>query len=261
MRCCLGFTALILAACSPPEPILAPSTPHHAIEADVVPSTEPDVEVIQTPTPAPTVPESEKPVIALPTPPETLTSAGFKLITDFEGWAARAELPDLRYSGVSWAWGYDSHQNSRVNILLDWAALPAPQPVRLAATQPFFGRSAVQPTKDVHDIVIPHFVGDDVFIRVDMARTFDQCRRAMPGFDDLRPNAQSAIASLIFNRGPGMSGVNRTEMRAIRDAVPSKDYEAIAMNFKKMVRIWRGTSIESGMTRRRLAEAALVLTP
>lgn len=171
------------------------------------------------------------------------------------------ELPDLRYSGVSWAYGYDAHQNSKANILLDWERLPAPEPARLAATQPFYGQSAVQPWRSVRDILIPHSVGDDVFIRVDMARTYDQCRRAMPGFEDLRPNAQSAIASLVFNRGPGMSGPNRLEMRNIRDAVPSRDYEEMATQFRKMKRVWTGTSIQAGMYRRRDAEAQLVLTP
>lgn len=220
-----------------------------------------------TPTPVPTPPASvtptaspAPPVIALP-PVPPLTDAGFKLITEFEGWAARPELPDLRYSGVSWAYGYDAHQNSKVNIVADWDGLPKPQPTRLAATQPFYGRSAIQANRDVHDILIPHSVGDDVFIRVDMSRVYDQCRRAMPGFDDLRLNAQSALASLIFNRGPGMSGPNRVELRAIRDAVPSKDYERIASELKKMKRIWTGTEIQGGMYRRRDAESALVLTP
>lgn len=241
MRLCLLAFSLTLAACKPPDkPVLAPVAP---VERQRI-----------------AVHEREKPSIALPSAP-VLTDAGFKLITEFEGWAARPELPDLRYSGVSWGYGYDAHQNAKAVILEDWALLPDPQPQRLAATQPFYGRSAIQANKDVHDIIIPHSVGDEVFIRVDMARVDDQCRRAFPGFEDLRPNAQSAIRSLVFNRGPGLSGANRSEMREIRDLVPSRDYEAIALQFRKMVRVWAGTEIETGMRRRRYAESNLVLTP
>lgn len=238
-RWCIYFIALALAACKPaPAPVVEKKRPISGPVEEATPQPSKKTESVSQ-----------------------LTDAGFRLITEFEGWAARPELPDLRYSGVSWAYGYDAHQNSKATILDDWAPLPGSQPARLAATQPFYGKSAVQPTRDVHDIVIPHVVGDDVFIRVDMARVFDQCRRAMPGFDDIRPNAQSALVSLVFNRGPGMSGANRLEMRAIRDFIPSRDYEAIALNLRKMVRVWVGTEIEAGMRRRRFAEAQLVMTP
>lgn len=232
--------ALILVACGQATPQVAP-----------------------TPTPIPLAAPTASPrppVIALP-PVPPLTDAGFKLITEFEGWAGRPELPDLRYSGVSWGYGYDAHQNSKANIVADWDGLPKPQPDRLAATQPFYGKSAIQANRDVHDILIPHSVGDDVFVRVDMSRVYDQCRRAMPGFDDLRPSAQSALASLIFNRGAGMSGANRVEMRAIRDLVPARDYEGMANQLRKMIHVWDGTEIYAGMKRRRYAEAELLLTP
>jgi hypothetical protein len=245
---CVWLLAFALAACQPPaEPVLDP----------LAPSASPSR---VTPVPRPTIAEADKPTIALPAPPE-LTEAGFHLITEFEGWAGHPELPDLRFSGVSWGYGYDAHQNSKVNILSDWSPLPTPEPTRLAETQPYYGRSAIQPWGRVRDIFIPHSVGDDVFIRVDMARVDAQCRRAFPGFEELRSNCQSAIRSLVFNRGPGLSGPNRVEMRAIRDAVPSRDYEEIALQLRKMKRVWSGTSIQAGMYRRRDAEAQLVLTP
>jgi hypothetical protein len=222
------------------------------------PTPSPEVEIIREPTPEPTA--SPPTVLSLPPAPQ-LTPQGKALIFEFEGWAGRPELPDLRYSGTSWGWGYDAHQNTKANILVDWQSLPAPQPTRLAATQPFYGRSAIEPTKQVHDILVPRVVGDDVFIRIDMSRTFAECRHALPGFDDLRPNAQSALASLIFNRGPSMSGGNRVEMRAIRDLVPSRDYDGIALQLRKMERVWSGTSIYNGMRNRREAEARLVETP
>src|ERR1039458_1533679 len=101
----------------------------------------------------------------------------------------------------------------------------------------------------------------EVFNKIDVARTWSQCERAFPGFENLRANAQAAIVSLVFNRGASMTGDNRKEMRAIRDAVPKHDYTEMASQLRKMVRVWVGTDIYNGMKRRRLAEADLVLTP
>ena len=95
-----------------------------------------------------------------------------------------------------------------------------------------------------------------------MARTYAQCQRAFPGFDELRPNAQAALVSLVFNRGASMIGDGRREMRAIRDrGVPARDYDGIAAEFRAMTRVWQGTEIYNGMRRRRYAEADLVATP
>jgi GH24 family phage-related lysozyme (muramidase) len=74
----------------------------------------------------------------------------------------------------------------------------------------------------------------------------------------LHPNAQAALVSLVFNRGNSLVGERRSEMRAIRDAVARSDHREIARQLRAMVRLWRGTDIERGMTRRRNAEAALV---
>jgi GH24 family phage-related lysozyme (muramidase) len=188
------------------------------------------------------------------------------LIIDFEvggrsGYNPHPELPDLRLSGVTIAVGYDLHQNSRATILNDFSTLSAPAPTRLAETQPFYGKTAVEPWHKVRDIVVPWMAAYEVFTKVDIAREWARARRAMPGFDDLRPNAQAAIISLTFNRGTSMAGDNRREMRRIRDLVPTKDYAGMAAEFRKMVRVWNGTSIYSGMKRRRLAEATLMETP
>jgi hypothetical protein len=210
------------------------------------------------------------PSAALVEPPQVpqLSPLGENLIIEFEvggisGYNRHPELPDLRYSGVTIGVGYDLHQSSRETILADWHPLPAPAPARLAETQPFYGKSAVEPWKKVRDIVVPWETAHGVFDRIDVAREYARARRALPGFDRLRPNAQAALISLGFNRGWSFTGDNRREMRAIRDLVMAQnaDYGAIASQLRQMPRVWRGTSIEKGMVRRRNAEATLILTP
>jgi hypothetical protein len=175
--------------------------------------------------------------------------------------ASHPEAPDCRYSGITQGVGYDDHANSAAVVLGDWVALPARGAARLAATHPYYGCAAQAHLHEVVDIIVSWPIALDVFNRVDVARTWAQCRQTFPGFDALRPNAQAAIVSLVFNRGNSLVGPNRLEMRNIRDLVPKQDYGGMAWQFKKMVRIWVGTSIEADMHRRRYAEADLLATP
>jgi len=171
-------------------------------------------------------------------------------------------LPDLKLSGVTWGIGYDAHQTKKSVILQDWAKLPKPSPERLAETQPYYGRSAVEPWKKVRDIIVPWGHAIDVFDNIDVGKWYEACKRTFPGFEDLRPNCQGALVSLAFNRGTSLVGPSRLEMRNIKSLIPKKDYAGIANEFRKMVRVWQNRpDIYNGMKRRRLAEAKLVETP
>lgn len=201
-------------------------------------------------------------------PSEELSLKSKDLIVEYEvGGVAQynrypyPEAPDARYSGITEGVGYDNHQNSAQMISLDWVSLGGDKSKRLANTHPYYGRSAQAHLKDVQDIMVPWTAAFEVFKRVDVARTFDECRKTFPGFDNLRPNAKGALCSLVFNRGNSMTGDGRREMRHIRDYdVPRQDYSGIAQDIRSMKRLWRGTEIEHGMSRRRDAEAKLVET-
>lgn len=220
---------------------------------------------LATPTPAPLVAEAEKPLIAAPKVLPILSVAGYNLIIEFEvggrsGYDPHPEAPDWSFSGITWGLGYDAHQTKAAVILDDWVAL-GPDARRLAAMQPYYGRTAKEHLHEVHDILISWANANDVFLRLDVGREFRSCRKVYPGFDELRPNAQAALISLNFNRGGSMIGDSRREMRAIRDLVSKRDYAGMATQFRKMIRVWIGREIERGMTRRRYAEAKLMETP
>ncbi len=200
-------------------------------------------------------------------PPPALSPAGRALIYEFEvggrsGYNSRPEAPDARASGVTWGIGYDGHQNAPKVITADWQALGDPTARRLADTHPFYGRSAQAHLHEVRDILVAFGAASDVFDRIDVAREFSAARRAYGvAFEALRPNAQAALISNGFNRGYSTVGANRTELRAIVSLVPSRDYDGMAAQLQASARVWRGTSIENGMRRRRFAEAALMRTP
>lgn len=232
-------------------------------------SVSPTPVVVTQATPAPEVtpppaPGAIKVMIAAP-PRPLITNAGRALIYEYEtggraGYKPRPEWPGL-HSGATVGIGYDCGYNSTNAILSDWQALPTPQPKRLAATSGKTGQTAKALVPGLQDIYIKWDVSESVFDRVTLSSFFSQAKRAFPGFDDLRPNAQAALVSLVYNRGPGMSGANRSEMRVIRTLVPKQDYPGIAKQLRVMVRVWTGTSVEKGLTRRRYAEAKLVETP
>ncbi len=196
-----------------------------------------------------------------------LSPAGENLVIEFEvggrsGYNPRPEAPDCRYSGITTGIGYDWSTNSPSASYSDWReSIGDTNAKRLAATYPYTGCKAKDHLSEVRDIITGWQSAIGVFDKIDVAREWSRAKRAMPGFEDLRPNAQAALISLGFNRGWSTTGDSRREVRAIRDAVPSKNYDAIASNLRHMTRVWAGTSIYKGMYRRRYAEAELVLTP
>ncbi len=81
--------------------------------------------------------------------------------------------------------------------------------------------------------------------------------KTFPGLNKLHPDAYGAIVSLVFNRGTSLVGDRRLEMRNIKALVPKKNYKNIALEFRKMKRIWVGKNLD-GLIDRREAEAKLV---
>lgn len=249
----------------------SPETPENTVlEApsptpEILPSAAGAAETLPSPTEAPRMQESPPPSlldtapVVLP-PPPYLTPEGESLIFEFEGFDARPAWPQGA-SGVTVGWGYDCGYYSPNIIKQDWHKLSGSYTQRLADTSGLTGRRAQAKISGLRDILIAHSIGDEVFRLVDVAREFKNCTRTFPGFDSLRPNAQAALMSLTFNRGTSMIGDNRREMRNIRDYVPKMNYGAMASEFRKMIRVWKGTVIERGMTRRRNAEAKLMETP
>lgn len=79
--------------------------------------------------------------------------------------------------------------------------------------------------------------------------------KAFPGVDRLCAGAQTALLSLVFNRGMSMNGASRREMAEIKKLVPKKKYKDIANQIRSMKRLW---AKGSGLIGRREREAVLV---
>ena len=197
-----------------------------------------------------------------------LNDASIQLILDFEVGGGKDFFNKLlkspvwpgESSGVTIGVGYDLGFNTTAVIRADWSPHLDEQTIqRLLTCAGKTGLTAKAALGSVKDIVISWDAAFAVYQDVTIPKFCDQTRTAFPRFDDLDPNCQGALVSLVFNRGAAMKGDRRIEMRAIRDLVAKKDYQGIAHQITAMKRLWIGTTIEKGMTRRRNAEAALVL--
>ena len=163
-------------------------------------------------------------------------------------------------SGVTIGVGYDLGYNTQASIRSDWSsALDAASIDRLVRCAGKTGLQARDALPLVRDIRVPWLVAFAVYEAVTIPKFWRTTEGAFPGVDDVHPNCQGGLLSLVFNRGAAMQGDRRREMRAIRDLVPAKNYRGIASQIRSRKRLWIGTSIERGMSRRRDAEADLVL--
>jgi len=164
-------------------------------------------------------------------------------------------------SGVTIGVGYDLGYNTENTIQSDWGQNLSKEKVdRLLQCAGKTGISARDALNSVKDIEVLWPAAFSVYEQVTIPKFWKLTCSVFPGSEDLNPNCQGALLSLVFNRGGSLKGDRRTEMKNIRNLVTNKDYRGIAEQIRAMKRLWRGTEIEKGMARRRDAEADLVLS-
>lgn len=161
-------------------------------------------------------------------------------------------------SGVTLGIGYDLGHQIPTIIRQDWRRHPHVD--ELPSASGVTGERAKPLAQAMRHIHTPLAMASETFAESTVPRYWQMTRRAFPGVDELSPCARGALLSVVYNRGSAMAGAKRIEMRTIRDrCVPMRDQACIAEQIRAMSRLWRGTSIDAGMTRRREAEADLAL--
>ena len=178
------------------------------------------------------------------------------LILEFEGVDQPSEWPG-ESSGITIGAGYDLGFCSAEQFEEDWSPyLSSDEIERLKDVIGVSGEAARRRAGEFRDIRIRTADAEEVFKERTLPLYSQQTEDAFPGVDELPPKVQGALVSLVFNRGPGMDGDRRKEMRAIRDAVAEGDLQEIADQLRAMKRLW-GPNMR-GLLRRRDAEADLV---
>lgn len=170
-------------------------------------------------------------------------------------------------SGVTIGFGWDCGYEK--NLARDWQAHLSPEELSaLSRTLGLTGSRAKQALSGVRHIEVPWDVAAEVFDE----RTLPQeIRTTLEAFgqasaDKLSANAFGALVSIVFNRGGGMSGDRRLEMRAIRALIAGgaegdELHQAVAKQILAMRRLWPNTSSDQDLYDRRTEEARLVLDP
>ena len=166
--------------------------------------------------------------------------------------------PGVR-SGVTWGVGYDGGYYTREGITRDWARHA--QVGRLASTSGVVGAPAKALIPSLADIRTPYPMAEEVFVASMLPAYCELAKRTFRnGWDGLSQHAKDSLVATVFNRGAGMGGASRVEMMVLRDkCVPAGDTVCMAAQYRSMVRVWKGTAVEDGLTRRYLETAKLAL--
>jgi Phage lysozyme len=161
-------------------------------------------------------------------------------------------------SGLTIGIGYDLGYNSRSQIEKDWQGKVSDVSLeKLKKVSGLKGEKAQKALYRVKTVVLNYDVVRDVFAESTLPRYALSTRKAFPGIEDLYPDAQSALLSLVYNRGTSISGSRRKEMAAIKPLVQQKDYVGMANEIRNMKRLWRGKGLD-GLLKRRDDEARLL---
>lgn len=195
-----------------------------------------------------------------------LSPAALQLILDvevgggqsyYERCLARPSWPGGQ-SGVTIGIGYDLGYTPEARFLADWpGGFNSSERRRLCAVIGRKGEIAKEFISGLADIWIPWAAARAVFVDCTIPFWVEETIKAFPGAENLPADAFGALVSLVFNRGPSMTGERRTEMRWIRTAVAQDDLPGIAKSLRAMKRLWVGKGLD-GLLARREAEAKLV---
>jgi GH24 family phage-related lysozyme (muramidase) len=203
-------------------------------------------------------------------PPErgsmTISRVGFDQIVYFEIGGASYYTKRLQAptwpgwsSGVTIGIGYDLGYNTDEQIRKDWTGvIPDWMVDKLVGVNQYRGEGAKGPaaTLKAAGVRITLEQAQQVYAKSTLPRFARMTKAAYPGIEKLPPDAQAAILSLVFNRGAGMDNTDkRSEMRALRPAVASRDLVTMSNLLLRMQRHWSKTS---GLFTRRAKEAQMV---
>ena len=157
-------------------------------------------------------------------------------------------------SGVTWGIGYDGGHQRRSVIEDDWS--DHEHVVRLADTAGITGPRAGEALPRFRDIATPFPHAYRIFADRSLVEYERRAERAF-GVDmaEVPPGICATLVSLTYNRGGSMTGDSRLEMRAIRDTCLPFDAQCVAVQTRRMCRLWRGTVNERGLCARRDMEA------
>src|SRR5205823_2371973 len=197
---------------------------------------------------------------------EGFPQAAVSMILEAEGIDQPAKFPGGE-SGISLGYGCDIGADPK--SLEYWRGILTDDQInRLAAAKGKTGRAAADIARQFSDIKVSKADALTVFTKHTLPLEIALTRKTYPGIDLLPPTVLGAMTSIVYNRGPGLDGDRRSEMREIKNVITQfpntpperRDVKAtldkIADLIQRMKRLWDNT--QRGLLIRRDAEAKLI---
>ncbi len=176
-----------------------------------------------------------------------------KLCRGFE-WPGGASGPTV---GI----GYDCGYCDKAEIWRDWNGLiSVPQiEVLVAASGRTHGSAHEWVQQHRHAVNIPWDVAIQQFNEREVPKWIERVTNVVPNCELLHPSSLGALVSVAYNRGPSFrSPKDRDrEMLAITVHMIKKEFALIPDEFRRMKRLWAGTSLAHDLCPRRDHEADL----
>ena len=168
-------------------------------------------------------------------------------------------LPKTTDSGVTVGMGYDCGHMSAATIRKDWSSvIPMRMVNLLAGVAGFKKQRAVDSLPGLREVVIPAEAALQVFYNNTIYKFSKQAYSIYPNLPNIHPVEQSVIVGLVYNRGMGLDGDRRKEMRQLVTDIKNDNDADMAATIRRMSRLWPDVL---GLRRRRELEAALVELP
>jgi GH24 family phage-related lysozyme (muramidase) len=166
-----------------------------------------------------------------------------------------------RLTGVAWPGGasvgvgFDCGYNTRAQIQAAWASVCSPAELNalLACAGATGARGQALARRYRSAVRITWEEAQVPFVRDTLPRFTQQTASAFRLTPtQLHPHSNGALTSLVFNRGPSMTGHSRRHMVSIRDALGTGRPEKVPQIFLDMRVLWQGKGLDGLLTRRRL---------
>jgi GH24 family phage-related lysozyme (muramidase) len=116
------------------------------------------------------------------------------------------------------------------------------------------GKAAQERLPHVRHLGISWAAAMAVFQEVTIPTWYLRTLRIYPQVESLPGDCAAALVSLVFNRGPSLTGERRSEMVRIQELLRAGDHAGIPAQLRAMTRLWPEMK---GLRRRREEEADL----
>lgn len=199
----------------------------------------------------------------------TISEKSIRLILESEGVDQPSRWPG---GGSGITLGYGSDIGADPQALDNWKGILSDAEIsHLEQARGVTGRAAAQIAGRFAGIRVTRDQAFKVFSERTLPRWIATTEKAFPGVELLPDDARGALVSIVFNRGPGLQGSRRQEMLNIhedlakfkaldegaRAAELPRLLDRIAIEIRKMKRLWAGQGLD-GLLTRRDNEASLV---